>query len=269
MAVRSEAKQAARSPWVGVIGRIGQAARGVLFAVVGVLALEVAFGARQRTPDKEGAFRAIADQPLGELLLALLAIGLAGFGVWRLSQGLLGRHEEGGGKPGGAKRVGYVALGLFYLATAVLALALVVGSGSSQGSEKEETARALEWPLGRYAVAAVGAGFLIAGIANLFRSLTRKFRNYLREEQLGEKAREWAIAVGVVGHAARAVVFSLVGIFLLRAALEYDPNEAIGLDGALAKLADQPYGDFLLGVVAAGLLAYAAFCFIQARYGDV
>jgi hypothetical protein len=199
----------------------------------------------------------------------LLASGLAGFGVWRLSQGLLGRRQEGGGEPGVAKRVGYVALGLFYLGTAVLALALVVGSGSSHASEKEETARVLGWPLGRYAVAAVGAGFLIAGIANLVRSLTRKFRKYLREEQLGEKAREWAIAVGVVGHAARAVVFSLVGIFVLRAAIEYDPNDAIGLDGALAKVAKQPHGAVLLGLVAAGLLAYAAFCFIQARYGDV
>ena len=269
MDVGGEAKQAAQSPWVGVIGRIGHAARGVLFAVVGLLALEVAFGARRRTPDRQGAFRAIADQPLGELLLALLAFGLVGFAVWRLSQGVLGRHEQGGGKPGAAKRVGYAALGVFYLASAALAFALVIGSGTSQGSEKEETARVLEWPLGRYAVGAVGAGFLVAGIANLYRSLTRKFRKYLQEEELGKKAREWAIAVGVAGHAARAVVFSLVGIFLLRAAIQYDPKEAIGLDGALAKVAHQPYGAVLLGVVAAGLLAYATFCLLQARYGDV
>jgi hypothetical protein len=269
MAAGGEVKRAARSPWVGLVGRVGHAARGVLFAVVGLLALEVALGTRRRTPDREGAFRTISDQPLGELLLALLAFGLVGFALWRLSQGALGRHEEGGGKPGAAKRIGYVALGLFYLATAVLAFTLVLGSHSPQANEKEETARVLELPLGRYAVGLVGAGFLVAGIANLFRSLTRRFRQYLREEQLGKKAREWAIAFGVVGHAARAVVFSLVGIFLLRAALEYDPREAIGLDGALAKVAHQPYGGVLLGVVAAGLIACSAFCFLQARYGDV
>jgi formate hydrogenlyase subunit 3/multisubunit Na+/H+ antiporter MnhD subunit len=127
----------------------------------------------------------------------------------------------------------------------------------------------LQWPLGRWIVAAVGLGVLAAGLFNLYRALTRKFRKDLREHEMGSQVRSWAIAVGVVGHAARGVVFALVGALLLKAALEYDPTEAIGIDGALRKLAQQPYGPWLLGGVAAGLLAYALFCFVQARFREV
>jgi hypothetical protein len=266
---KTEAERAARGPWVGLVGRLGHAARGVLYAILGLLALAVPLGVRNRTPDKEGAFRIVAEQPLGEFLLALLALGLAGYAVWRLSQGIFARRQEGGGKPGIPKRVGYVALGLFYAFVAGVAVVLALGLAKPDGNEREETARILEWPLGRYAVALVGVGFLGAGLANFYRSATTKFRKYLREHELGKKARDWMIAVGVVGHLARAVVFSLVGAFVLRAAIEYDAREAVGLDGALAKLAHQPYGQVLLAAVAAGLLAYAAFCFIQARAGDV
>jgi hypothetical protein len=263
------AKRAARSPSVGVAGRLGHAARGTLYAIVGLLAIAVPLGLRNRTPDKEGAFRIVAEQPLGRFLLALLALGLAGYAVWRFSQGFFGRRQEGGGKPEIPKRIGYVALGLFYAFVAGVAGVLALGLGEPQGNEKEQTATLLEWPLGRYAVAGIGVGFLAAGLANLYRSLTAKFRKYLREHELGERATGWMIAVGVAGHLARATVFSLVGAFVLEAAIEYDAREAVGLDGALAKLAQQAYGGVLLGAVSAGLLAYALFCFVQARYGDV
>jgi hypothetical protein len=264
-----EATRAARSPWVGLVGRLGYAARGTLYAIVGLLAIGVPLGVRNRTPDKEGAFRILAEQPLGGLLLSLLALGLAGYGVWRLSQGIFARRREGGGKPGVAMRIGYVALGAFYLAVAGVAFALVLGVGVSTGNEKQETASAFDLPFGRYAVGLVGVGLIVAGLVNLYRSLTQRFREYLREEQLGKQAKDWMIAVGVAGHLARAVVFSLVGGFLLKAAIEYDPREAVGLDGALGKVAQQPYGGVLLGAVAAGLLAYALFSFVMARYADV
>jgi hypothetical protein len=267
--IETATKGAARGPGVGLVARLGHAARGVLYAILGLLALAVPLGLRNQTPDKEGAFRVLAHQPLGEFLLALLALGLAGYAVWRLSQGVFARRKEGGGKPGNLKRIGYVALGLFYAFTAGVALVLAFGIAKPDGNEREETARLLDWPLGRYAVALVGAGFLLAGLVNLYRSATGKFRKYLREHELGKKARGWMIAIGVAGHLARAAVFSLVGAFVLRAAIEYDAREAVGLDGALAKLAHQPHGPVLLGVVAAGLLAYAVFCFIQARVGDV
>lgn len=263
------ARRAARSSWVGWIGRLGHAARGTLYAIVGLLAIAVPLGMRNRTPDREGAFRVVAEQPFGKVLLALLAFGLAGYALWRLSQGLFARKQEGGGKPGIARRVGYVALGAFYGFTAGLAFVLVIGAGRPSSNEKQETANVFELPLGRYVVGLVGAGLLVAGLVNLYRSVTAKFREYLREQEVGRKAKDWVIAIGIAGHLARAAVFALVGTFVLKAAIEYDASEAIGLDGALAKLAHQPYGLVLLGVVAAGLLAYAVFCFVMARYAEM
>jgi hypothetical protein len=244
-------------------------AKGALYAVVALLALQIPLGLGGETTDRQGALRTIAQQPAGEVMLFVLAAGLVGYAAWRFVQAFLDRDDEGTGVKALAKRVSYLARGLLYLGFAVLALALVIGWGSGGGNEKEDTARVFELPGGRWLVAAVGAGFLAAGIYNAYRSITGKFRKHLREHTLGKAARGWMIVVGVLGHAARAVVFSLVGIFLLRAAWQYEAKEAIGLDGALLKVARADYGNFLLGLVAAGLLAYGLFCFIQARYRNV
>ena len=263
------AEQAASSPWVGRAARAGHVAKGVLYAVVALLALQIPLGLGGKTTDRQGALRTIAEQPAGEAMLLVLAAGLIGYAGWRFVQAFLDRDDEGTGIKGLAKRGSYLARGLLYGAFALLALAVVIGWGSGGSSEKEDTARVFELPGGRWIVAAVGAGFLAAGLFNAYRSVTGKFRKHLREHMLGKAARGWTIVVGVLGHAARAVVFSLVGIFLLRAAWQYDPQEAIGLDGALRKVAQAPYGAVLLGFVAAGLLAYALFCFVQARWREV
>ena len=264
-----DAKQAADSPWVERLGRVGLLAKAAIYGIVGALALAIPLGLGGKTTDRHGALRTVAEQPLGEALLFALAAGFAGYAVWRFAQAFLDRDREGTGLKALAKRVSYFARGLLYVASAVVALALVVGVGSGKTDEREETAKVLDWPYGTWIVGAVGAGFLIAGIYNLYRSLTAKFRKQLREHEIPRAERGWAIAVGVAGHAARAVVFGLIGAFLVKAAVQYDAQEAIGIDGALRKLVQQPYGEPLLGVVAAGLLAYALYCLVQARYREV
>jgi hypothetical protein len=265
----AEAKQAAKGPWVEWAGRLGLVAKGAIYAIIGVLAIAVPLDLGGKPSDREGALRTVAQQPFGKVLLIALAIGFAGYAVWRFVQAFLDRDDEGTGAKALAKRAGYLGRGLIYAASCALAVALVVGAGGGGGDEQQETARVLEWPLGRWIVAAVGAGFAVAGAYNVYRSLTEKFRKDLREHEMAPDVRGWAIALGVLGHAARGVVFGLVGAFLLKAAIEYDPQEAIGLDGALRKLAQQAYGEWLLGVTAAGLIAYALFCFVQARYREV
>lgn len=267
--VKVEAKQAGRSPWVGRLGRLGHVAKGVSYAIVGVLAIQIPLGLGGETSDRHGALRTVAQQPFGEVLLLVLAAGLAGYAIWRLAQGFLDRDGDGTGLKGLAKRVSYVARAVVYGSLAFVAVALVVGLGSGGGNEQEEAAKVFDLPLGRWLVAAAGAGFLGAGAYNAYRSLSRKFRKHLREHELDENVRDWVIGVGVVGHAARAVVFGLIGFFLCRAAWQYDPSEAIGLDGALRKVAQASYGELWLGLVAAGLIAYALFCFVQARYRRV
>ena len=257
------------SPAVEAAGRAGLLAKGALYAVVGLLAVQIPLGLGGKATDRQGALRSVAQQPLGEVLLLALAAGLAGYAVWRLVQAFLDRGGEGSGAKALAKRAGYLGRALLYLATAFVAFSLVAGWGAGGSDEKEDAAAVLEWPGGRYVVGAVGLAFLAAGLYNGYRALSTKFRKDLREHQMRSDVRPWVIAVGVVGHAARGIVFALIGVFLLRAAWQYDPQEAIGIDGALGKVADAPHGPLLLGVVAAGLLAYAAFCAVQARYRRV
>jgi uncharacterized protein DUF1206 len=265
----AEVKHAAKSPWVEWAGRLGLVAKGALYAIVALLALALPLELGGKTSDRQGALRTVAEQPQGEVLLIALGLGFAGYALWRFVQAFLDRDDEGSGLKGLAKRAGYLGRGLIYAASSFVAFALVIGIGSAGGNEKKETAKVLDLPLGRWIVGAVGLGFLAAGAYNLYRSLTEKFRKDLREHEMSSDVRSWAIAVGVFGHAARGVVFGLIGVFLVRAAIQYDPDEAIGLDGALQKLAAQPYGEWLLGLVAAGLLAYALFCLVQARYREV
>lgn len=276
MNATAEAKEAAHevasSPWTEGLARAGLVAKGLSFALVAVLALKVAVGAGGDVEDRPGALHEIAQSPFGRILLGALAVGLAGYALWRLVLAVLGRKLETGEREGGLKRIGDAARAVLYGWLAFLCAELVLDADEPAGKgndEKELTARILDWPLGRWLVAAAGLAVAGAGAYNLYRSLSGKFRKDLKEGQMGGQERRWYTAIGVVGHAARGAVFLLIGFFIVRAAWEYDPKEAIGLDGALAKLAHAEYGPFLLGLTAGGLLAYALFCFVQARYRRV
>jgi hypothetical protein len=269
--LEEKADDIARSGWTKGLARAGLVAKGITFGIVATLALKVALTGHGKLEDRPRALQTVAQSPFGRILLAVLAVGLAAYALWRFAQALLGRKLETGEREGVLKRIGLAARGIFYAWLAYLCAALVFGAhGSSGGSKKKEaTARILDLPLGRWLVAAAGLCVVGAGAYNVYRGLSGRFRKDLKEEQMGSEERRWYSALGVAGHIARGVVFGLVGVFLVRAAWQYDPKEAIGLDGALAKLAHASYGQVLLGVTAGGLLAYALFCLVQARYRDV
>jgi Domain of Unknown Function (DUF1206) len=276
MSTTADAKQAAHeaasSPWTERLARAGLVAKGLTFGLVGVLALNVAISGSGNLEDRPGALHEVAQSSFGRVLLAALAVGLAGYAIWRLVLAVLGRKLETGERESAPKRVADAARVVLYGWLAFLCAELVFDADEARGQgsdETELTARILDWPLGRWLVGAAGLAVIGAGLFNLYRAVSQKFRKDLKEEQMkGEERRSYTV-IGVVGHAARGVVFLLVGFFIVRAAWEYDPKEAIGLDGALAKLAHAEYGSLLLGGVAAGLLAYALFCFVQARYRRV
>ena len=269
--ISAKGRRAGKSPWVERLGRAGLVAKGVLYGVVGVLAIKVALGAREEDPDREGALRAIAAQPLGTFLLSVLAIGFAGYAAWRLAQGVLDRDDEGDGAKGLAKRGGAIAKAAWYGALCGLTIAKIAGAGGKDGGGEEDkaTAGVLGLPFGRYLVFAVAAAFVGAALFNAYRAITCKFRKKLETQKMSDAEETAATGVGILGHLARFVVFGLIGAFLAQAAWEYEPKEAVGLDGALQKVAEQAYGGLLLGAVATGLLAYALYCFVQARYRDV
>jgi Domain of Unknown Function (DUF1206) len=134
---------------------------------------------------------------------------------------------------------------------------------------KQHTEAVLDWPGGRWLAGAIGLGVIGWGLGSAYRGVSRSFKDDLHPERMSETARRWTTRAGVVGYVARAVVFVLVGIFLVRAALDYDPDEAVGLDGALQKLAHQTFGPLLLGIVAAGLAVYGVFYLVRAAYREV
>ena len=269
--LKQETKDVARGPIGQGLARWGLVSKGSLYLLVGVIAAEVSIGGGERLRDRGGALATLTDSWYGKLLVLAVAVGLAGYAAWRFAEGVLGRPLEGGKKEGWLKRFGYFARALWYLGLFAIALSALYGANESGGSREEDrfTARVLEWPLGRWIVAAIGLGILGAGVFNVWRAVTRSFRKKLKLRKMSEVEEKAFTVLGVVGHLARGVVFGLIGFFLVRAAWQYDPEEAVGLDGALAEILRQDYGDTLLGIVATGLIAFGVYCYAEARYREV
>jgi hypothetical protein len=259
-----------QSSWLGWLGRLGMAAAGFLYVVVGFLAVELALGAGGKATNRTGALRTLAGEWWGTALLIVVAVGFAGYALWRFAVAALGEKlEESDDELGWGKRLWYVVRGIFYAFLCYTTVALLVGSHSSSGGEKQQTAMVLDWPAGRWLVGGMGVGLIGWGIGSAYRGLTKKFKDDLWTERMSARAEKWMTRAGVAGYLAKAVVSGLIGVFLIRAALEYDPKEAVGVDGALQRLAQQTFGPLLLGVVAAGLIAYGLLYFVRAAYRKV
>jgi hypothetical protein len=262
-----DVRRVARSSWMERCGRVGYGAKGVVYAIVGYLALRLALGEGGRTTGTEGALDRVAEQPFGVFLLALLAVGLAAFVAWRWVQALLDPERQGARGKALLKRVGYFVSGAIYAALALSAVQRIIGSarGGDDGA-RSWTARLLEQPLGQVLVAAVGVVVIGYALKELHSAFTQRFRRKLNLQPLSARRAHMAVQLSRFGLAARSLVLLLMGGFFLRAAIQADPGEAKGLGEALATLARQPHGAVLLGVAAAGLLAYAVHLFIEARY---
>ena len=267
---RAAGSRARNSTWVDRVARFGLVAKAASYGLVAVLALGLAFGAGGKATSREGALATIADETWGAAVLVVLALGFAGYALWRLLQALF--DDEDDGAKGLAKRAGYLGRAVVYGVLTVATFKLLAGSGggSSQTEDaRQATSTVLAWPAGRWLVAAAGASLAGAGLYNGYRAVTQSFEERWQTAAMSRAERTWGARIGAVGLLARMVVFGLVGAFLVKAAVEYDPQEAIGLDGALRKVAAQAYGAWLLGAVAVGLLAYALYCLVEARYRDV
>lgn len=259
-----------RNDWLAALARIGLVAKGVSFAIVGVLAFELALGRGGKSTSREGALATIADESWGELLLLALAAGFAAYALWRIAQAVFERADDESKR--WAKRVGYLGRAAIYTGLTYSAIKLVTGPATTSSQNErahKATAQVLSWPAGTWLVGIAGACIIGVGLYNGYRGVTQSFTDRWRGDGQTEEFGRWATRIGVVGLLARLVVFGLIGGFAIKAALEYDPNEAIGLDGALQKLGHQSYGPWLLGLTAAGLVAYAIFCFADARYRRV
>jgi hypothetical protein len=259
--------------WYAVLARTGLVAKGLSYGLVGALALKLALGDGGKATSRQGALEQLAQHPFGKIVLILLAIGFAAYALWRFVQAYAERPdaEDGAGKVW-LKRAGYIGRGVVYVGLTYSTVRILTGSGGGQSQNAKahhSAAMVLSWPGGRWLVG--GAGLALAGVAlwNLYRGLARKFEDKWRVSRLTPAVRRWGARAGVAGHGARFVVFGLIGVFAIKAALDYKPKDAIGLDGALQKLAQASYGPWLLGLTAAGLFAYGVYCLVDARLRDV
>ena len=269
-----KAKQQAQSGrgWYAALARTGLVAKGLSFGLVGVLAAKLAIGHGGQATSREGALAQVARHSFGKAVLIALALGFAAYALWRFVQAIAEEHDgDESAAATWAKRAGYVGRGLIYAALTFSTLKLLAGAGHESQNEKahKSTAMVLGWPAGRYLVGAAGLVVIGVGFWNLYRGLSRKFEDKWRVGKLSPTMRKWGGRAGVLGHSARFVVFGLIGVFVTKAAIDYNPKDAIGIDGALQKLAHASYGPWLLGITAAGLVAYGIYCLVDARLRDV
>ena len=261
---RAGGEKVARSRGFEWLSRAGFVARGLIYGIIGILAIKLALGAGGKTTNQQGALETIARQPFGKVLLILVAIGLAGYALWRLLRALLGHGPEDSDST--FERVAAFASGIVYAGLCAIAVEILLGSGGSSGNANKTTAGVFGWPAGTWLVGIAGAVLVGVGLYQGYRGLSKDFLKDSKTEQMSPQVRRWIEWIGTFGHLARMVVFCLVGAFLINAAIDYNPNKAVGLDGALAKIADASYGPFLLGVVAAGLIAFGVYSLTDARY---
>jgi len=258
------ARQAANSEWLDRAARLGFVAKGLVYALIGVLTLQVAFGDSEQT-DQTGALQSIAEKPGGSIVLWLMVLGFLAYAGWRFSEAAFGRHEETDEKKRTAKRLGSAANGLVYLAFAVLAFRTVTQSSSSS-STADITAKVLEWPGGQALVVIAGLVVIVIAVALTWRGLKTDFEKHLDTSSMSRTTFTAVRRLGQVGYIARGAVFLLVGGLVVKAALDHEPGKAAGFDVALKSLAGAPFGQVLLIVAGLGLICFGAYCVAEARY---
>jgi hypothetical protein len=264
-------RQVENADWLNALARIGLVAKGVSFALVGILAIKLAVASGGEATSRQGALQSLAQQSFGKFLLILLALGFAAYALWRFAQTFFDKNDVGKGVKGLAKRAGYFGSGTIYAILTYSTVKIISGAAEQSQNQKAQktTATVLSWPAGKWIVGAAGLVLIGVGLWSGYRGIEKKFLKDWMTEKMSAAAQSWGSRAGVVGLVGWMVVFALIGTFLVKAAHDYNAREAIGLDGVLQKLANHSYGSWLLGIVAAGLLVYAVFCLFEARYRKV
>lgn len=267
--VQHHARRAAHetAPWVQRLARLGYAAKGVVYIIIGYIAADAAFSRSEQVQGSEGALSTILRQPFGKVLLGVVALGLAGYVLWKAVQALLDPEHKGGHAKGMVARIGYGISAVLYAGLTLEAVRMLRGSGGGGGNGAQHwTAAVMDKPFGRVLVGLVGLGIAGYGIYELVRAFKSDLAKKLNLGGSPVATRDRVVMLGRAGMAARGVVFGIIGWLVLQAALRYEPSRAQGLQGALVKLREAAYGPWLLMLVALGLIAYGIFQLVKARY---
>jgi Domain of Unknown Function (DUF1206) len=265
---RRTASRASRSRALEALTRVGFVGYGLLHLAVAWLAAQIALG-HAAEGDQSGAFRYLADQPFGRFLLIVTAVGLAAMALWQLLLAAVG-HQAERGLSRTAERVASAARAIIYAALAWTAYKVVSGTSTSNAQQTQDaTAGLMAKPAGQWLVALAGLVVLAIGVGMAVYGARRTFERKLLMGQMSNNVRRLARRLGQVGYIAKGAAFAIVGILLLDAAASHNPAKSRGLDSALHALVDQPYGAFLLILIAFGFAAFGVYCFFQSRYRRV
>ena len=262
----STGQKRSAAAWVTPVARIGFASIALVYMTIGFLALLLAVGQGGDAIDQRGAIDALEGLPGGKVLLAVLALGMAGYALWRLLQGFMDLQEKGKKPKGLAIRLGYIASGVAYVSLAVYTAKEMAGRPGRGGSEESFTEWLLATDAGPLILGALGLAVIAWGVWHFVKALKEKFMKHVKTAEMSAEEQTWMRRVGKLGLIARGVVLITLGLLAINAARNHDPHEVQGIDGALRELAAQPYGAYLLGVVALGLIAYGLYWAFNVRY---
>ena len=262
------ARRASDSPAARVLARAGLTARGVLYILIGWVAILVALGQTSQQADQQGALQLLARQPYGLASLWLLAIGFAGYSLWRLSEAAFGVTGEG---KGAGPRLKSLVRAVIYAFFAYMTFKIISGAGGGSQTRRQQdlTATVMHHAGGRWLVGLVGLVIVIVGLLLVAEGVRRRFLRHLQLGQLRPRTRGVVQWLGMIGTAARGVVFALAGILVIDAAVTYQPAKAGGIDKALLTLRNQPFGEFLLILAAVGLIVFGVYGLCEARWRKV
>jgi hypothetical protein len=261
------ARRAAESPAAGALARIGLAARGVIYILIGWLAIELALGHSSNKPSQQGALQLLAGKSYGLVTLWLLGIGFVGYSLWRLSEAAFGVTGEG---MGAGPRLKSLVRGVVYAFLAYLTFKVITGAAGNQTRKQQDlTATVMHHTGGQWLVGLVGLVIVIVGLALVADGIKRKFMKYLRTGEMSRRTRMIVERLGMIGTTARGVVFAIVGALIIDAAVTFSPKKSGGLDKALLALRHQTFGEFLLLIVAVGVLIFGVYGLCEARWRRV
>lgn len=259
--------------WVETYARIGIAAKGVVYILIGVLAAMAALGAGGGNNGKNGALQTIIEQPFGKILLGIVVVGLLGYVFWRMLQAFTDPDGYGSDAEGITKRSGFFISGLVYLFFAFTGFRMLFPSIGSSGSSSGGSgngrqlliAKVLEQPFGQWLVGIAAVIIIGKGAFQIYKAVKEKYKNKIKEQEMSHKERTTFFRAGRIGYIARGIVLGILGYFLIQAALQADASEAQGTEGAFNFLSTSG-GPYLMAAVAIGLACYGVFMFVLARY---
>lgn len=264
-------EKAIRHPYIVRLAKLGFYTKGFLFIVIGILAVLVAIGDRSgELTDPTGALTAVALAPFGKVILIIFVIGAFGHGLWNILRGVVDLDDAGGKWQGITKRIIAAGVGIFYLilswsAWDILSTAQI--SFENGAMQRNLTTFLLAIPiLGVVLVFFIGLGVIIAGVHECYSGLSGKFQESFRLREISGFSRAVIVVLGVLSFTARALIFAIMGYFFIAAAIDYNPNEAIGVDGALLILAQSRFGKSILFITASGLICHGVLSLYESKY---